>query len=331
MSVFTTKIPFFILLTIALIICCNLILNFNNYFGVTYLAYGQSEQISSNNTSSLNIQNISANKVHVGDIDIAYKIFGKGKPILLISGSGNVMDVWPTPMLQELSYNRTVIIFDNRGVGNTTLGTKPISVEQMAKDTIGLLDALKIQQPDVLGFSMGSFVAEQLTLTHPDRVNRLILYGASCGGQEGIPQSPQVAKIISGFVNNRTEDVDAFLSVTFPSEWVKAHPNYLETIPRSMEIILSSTLVKQFNAVENWLVTNWSGVCDQLAKIYRPVLIITGTEDVAVPSANSLILAQNIPGAWLVQIEGAGHGLMYQYPQLFTMVLETFIENTEAN
>lgn len=241
------------------------------------------------------------------------------------------MDVWPTPMLQELSSNRTVIIFDNRGVGNTTLGTRPISVEQMAKDTIGLLDALKIQQADVLGFSMGSFVAEQFTLTHPDRVNRLILYGGTCGEEEGIPQSPQVAKIISDFVNNRTGDVDAFLSVTFPSEWLKAHPNYLDTIPRSTEIILSSTLVAQFNTVENWLATNWSGVCNQLAKINHPVLIITGTEDIAVPSANSLILAQSIPGAWLIQIKGAGHGLMYQYPEQFTWILETFMENTKAN
>jgi pimeloyl-ACP methyl ester carboxylesterase len=249
----------------------------------------------------------------------------------LLVDSGNVMDVWPTPMLQELSSNRTVIIFDNRGVGNTTLGSKPITIEQLGNDTVGFLDALKIQEADVLGFSMGSFVTEHLAITHPDRVNRLILYGASCGGQEGIPQSPQVAKIISDFVNNRTEDVDAFLSVTFPSEWVKAHPNYLETIPRSTEIILSSTLVKQFNAVENWLATNWSGICDELAKISNPVLIITGTEDVAVPAANSLILAQKIPGAWLVQIEGAGHGLMFQYPQQFTSILNTFLENTEVN
>ena len=72
---------------------------------------------SNNITNSLDIQSIPAKKVHVGDIDIAYKIFGKGDPILLISGSGNVMDVWPSSMLQELSSNHAVIIFDNRGVG----------------------------------------------------------------------------------------------------------------------------------------------------------------------------------------------------------------------
>lgn len=100
--------------------------------------------------------------------NIAYESFGQGSPILLISGSGNVMDVWPSSTLQELSSNHTIIIFDNRGVGNTPLGTKPISVKQMAIDKVGLLDALKIHKVGVLGFFIGSFVAEQLAITHPE-------------------------------------------------------------------------------------------------------------------------------------------------------------------
>src|SRR5919112_225198 len=306
----------------------------NNYFSTTSnFAYGQQQpnQMNFNNiTNSLDIQNIPSKKVHVGDIDIAYKIFGKGEPILLISGSGNVMDVWPSSMLQELSSNHTVIIFDNRGVGNTTSGTRPFSIQQFANDTVGLLDALKIQKADVLGFSMASFIAQELTLMHPEKVNRLILYGASCGGQESIPQSPEVVRALSDFVNNRTRDVETFLSVTFPSEWIKARPNYLETIPKSAEIVPSTTLVKQFNAVENWLDTNWSGVCSQLSNISKPTLIITGTEDVAVPAANSLTLVQKIPAAWLVQIKEAGHGLMYQYPDKFNKVLQTFLSTTKT-
>src|ERR687898_117928 len=184
-------VPFFIVFAFVLIIIPgNEILliggSNNNHFGTTNnFAYSQQQQqpknqMNSNNiTNSLDIQSIPAKKVHVGDIDIAYKTFGKGAPILLVSGAGNVMDVWPSSMLQELSSNHTIIIFDNRGVGNTTLGTKPISVKQIANDTVGLLDALKIQKVDVLGFSMGSFVAEQLAISHPERVNRLILYGAS--------------------------------------------------------------------------------------------------------------------------------------------------------
>jgi hypothetical protein len=124
-----------------------------NYFGTTTnLAYGQPDQMNSNTTNFVNVQNIPSKKVHVGDIDIAYKTFGKGDPILLISGSANVMDVWPLSMLQELSSNHTVIIFDNRGVGNTTSGIRPFSIQQFANDTVGLLDALKYKKQMFLDF-----------------------------------------------------------------------------------------------------------------------------------------------------------------------------------
>ena len=257
----------------------------------THLVNGQPNQ-SSSVTDSGSIQNLPTKKVHVGDIDIAYKMLGKGNTILLISGSGNVMDDWPTHFLKELALKHTVIIFDNRGVGNTTAGSRPFSIDQFANDTVGLLDALDIQRTDVLGFSMASFIAQQLTLTHPETVSRLVLYGASCGGHEGIPQTQEVTTTISDHVNNRSQNADAFLSVTFPPDWIRTNPNYLETIPKTTEIILSTTLVKQFNAVEDWLSRNWTGVCDQLQHISIPTLIITGAEDVAVPAANSLILVQ---------------------------------------
>ena len=320
-------IPLFIALAFLFIIPSTTILISNNSrFGTTNLVYGQSDQMNSNITNSLNIQNMPIKKVHVGDIDIAYKVFGKGDPFLLISGSGLTMDAWEPSILKELSSNHTVIIFDNRGVGNTTIGTKPFSIQQFANDTVGLLDALKIQKADVLGFSMASFIAQEITLLHPEKVNRLILYGATCGGEETIPQTPQVVKILSDLVNNRMQDPEKILSVTFPLEWVKSHPN--STIPESKEIVTSNTLKQQFNLNEGWLATNWSGVCSQLTKISKPTLVITGTEDVAVPAANSLILAQKIPGAWLVQIKGGGHGLMYQYPDIFNKVLQTFLLTT---
>jgi pimeloyl-ACP methyl ester carboxylesterase len=283
-----------------------------------------------NSTPPAIADNTEIKTVTVGDIAIAYKVFGEGKPIVLISGSGNVMEVWPPFLLQELSKKHKVVIFDNRGVGNTTSGINPISVEQFANDTAGLMDALNIQKADVLGFSMASFVAQQLTLTHPEKVDRLVLYGASCGGQEGIPQNPMVVKALADFVNNRTVDENSFLSVTFPPKWIEQNPNFLESIPKTSEIVPSTTLKKQFEINERWLSKNWSGVCNQLTKINNPTLIITGTEDVAIPPSNSLILAEKIPGAWLVQIREAGHGLMYQFPENFTRIVETFLDNTNS-
>ena len=280
------------------------------------------------NFESVSINQADLKKVIVGDIEIAYKTFGRGEPILLISGSGNVMDVWPPYFLKVLAKDHKVTIFDNRGVGNTTEGTKLFSVKQFANDTLGLMKALGIQKADVFGFSMGSFVAQQLVITYPEKVNRLILYGSSCGGQEGIPQDPKIISILSDFVNNHTKDASAFLEVTFPLKWIKENPNFLELIPKTSETILSSTVKKQFEINEDWLSTNWSGVCDLLQNVTKPSLIITGTEDKAIPSGNSLILVDKIPGSWLVQIEDAGHGLMYQYPEEFSEIVKTFLWTT---
>src|SRR5215831_7704839 len=192
------------------------------YFDITKVAYGQSDpnQMNSNTTSSVNIQNIPLKKVHVGDIDIAYKTLGKGRPFLLISGAGVNMDAWEPSTLKNLSTNHTVIVFDNRGVGNTTTGTKPFSIQQLANDTTGLLDALKIQKTDVLGYSLGSYVAQQFIVTHPEKVNRLLLVAASCGGKESIPPSPQVVKFFSEMTYKSTHNVPLTrqLIVTHPEK-----------------------------------------------------------------------------------------------------------------
>jgi pimeloyl-ACP methyl ester carboxylesterase len=279
------------------------------------------------NATSLNVQDIPIQKVHVGDIDIAYKVFGQGDPILLISGSGAVMDQWDPTILRDLSSNHTVIIFDHRGVGNTTAGTKPFSMIQFANDTAGLLDALNIQKADILGYSMGSFVAQELALLHPEKLNRLILYAASCGGEQAIPESPEVAQILSDAANNRLQDITKFLSVIFPQSWIQAHPNNL-ALPQSNEIVPPDTAIQQDNVVKEWFATNWTGVCSELSEVTVPTLIVAGTEDVAVPANNSLIIAQKIPGAWLVQFREAGHGLMYQYPEQLSTVLQTFLTTT---
>jgi predicted alpha/beta-fold hydrolase len=134
----------------------------------TNRVYGQQpDQMDLNVTdSSVNIQNSSEEKiVQVGDIEIAYKMSGNGEPILLISGGSADKNAWDPSFISDLSSNHTVIVFDNRGVGNTTIGSQPYTIEQLANDTAGLLDALKIQNANVLGYSLGSWIAEQLTIT----------------------------------------------------------------------------------------------------------------------------------------------------------------------
>lgn len=121
----------------------------------------------------------------------------------------------------------------------------------------------------------------------------------------------------------------SFLEVTFSVQWMKDNPDFLETIPNSSEIVCTVTLKKQFEINEGWLSKEWSGVCDQLKHIKIPILVITGTDAHAVPAENSLIITERIPGAWLVQFNDAGHGLMYLYPESFTNIMQTFLNRTK--
>ena len=162
-------------------------------------------------------------------------------------------------------------------------------------------------------------------------------------GKDSIPQSPQLRKMAVGVVNKIANDtpvtqqeVKGILSPRFGSGWLKLHPNFLETIPipEAKDLFPSITPdnnLKQLKAVEDWMATNWSGVCDELTKISNPVLIITGTDDVAVPTQNSLIIAGKIPASWLVQIKDAGHVVMGQYPDEISKILNTFLSTTSQN
>jgi pimeloyl-ACP methyl ester carboxylesterase len=298
-------------------------------------AYSQASQMESNrsnnnnnntNANTLNIQNIPAKKVHVGDIDIAYKTFGKGDPIILINGYSFAMDSWDPTLLGTLASNHTVIVFDNRGIGNTTSGNEQnFSIEQFANDTAGLLEALNIKKADVLAWSLGGRIAQELTLNYPDRVGKLILYAIGCGGKESVPQSQEVRNEFVNGTGTAEERIARLVPLFFPQEWRNQNPNYLERIPKSTETILNQTLNKQIEAAANAPAT-----CDRLKNITQPTLVIVGTEDAATPATNSLRMAELIPGAWLVQIKGGGHGLMYQYPEQFSSIVETFLENTNT-
>ncbi len=143
------------------------------------------------------------------------------------------------------------------------MGTIPFSIQQFANDTAGLIDGLKLQKADVLGYSTSSFVAQQLTLTHPEKVNNPILHGASCGGKEGVYPSPEIVKLGKKLANSIANNVPieqhelkSALSVTLGPTWVKLHPDSIDTIPTNTEDILSgntpNAYIQQFNAVMNW-------------------------------------------------------------------------------
>src|ERR671918_1083209 len=293
-------------------------------------AYSQN-QSSAFQAEAKALDDMPAQKVKVGDIAIAYKQLGEGnaKPIVLITGLGATMDMWSPLLLEQLSTsNYSVTIFDNRGAGESTAGTKEFSISQFANDTAGLLDALNITKADILGWSMGSFIAQELALKYPNRVNNLILSASSCGGNEAVSPGPQVLQALDMMKSNMSspptqEDIDRITSTLFPPEWFSANPNYQNYIPLPQESVSPEILQRQSEAIVSWITV---GTCNALSNITQPTLVIVGTDDIWTPDANSLMIAERIPGAWLVQIKDAGHGLMYQYPDKFSNVISTFLQ-----
>jgi pimeloyl-ACP methyl ester carboxylesterase len=303
--------------------------------------YGQQDKTSFNVTDSSNIQSIPAKKVQVGDIEIAYKVLGKGDPILLFNGGSDIMDAWDPSFLGILTSNHTVIVFDSRGLGNTTMGSKPYTSQQLATDAAGLLDALKIPKADVLGYSLGSYIAQQLTMMYPDKVNTLTLVGSSCGGKDHTPKPPEFIKLQSEIVNKSLnnipvtqEEMHELISASVGSGWLKLHPEVIENIPTDFQQMKPSlppeTMDKQNNVGKEWEDNpNWSGACNELAKLANSTLVITGTDDNKYqPHVNSLKIVEKIPGAWLVQIKNAGHAIMDQYPEEIGKILNTFLSTT---
>jgi pimeloyl-ACP methyl ester carboxylesterase len=317
-----------LLVTILLIIAYHSLQSSDDSKSHTPIAYGQN-QSSSFQTAVRVLDEIPDQKVNVGDIDISFKQLGNNtdKPIVLINGQSTSKDMWSPTLLKELSENRKVIIFDNRGVGESTVGTKEFSINQFANDTIGLLDALNITDADILGFSMGSFIAQELALKNLNRVNSLILYASSCGGVEAVPPNQQVLRAVDAFTNTSTptrEGIDKITSTLFPPEWFKANPNYHNYIPLSKESVPPEIVQGQENAIISWFT---KGTCEDLSNVTQPTLVIVGTNDIWTPAANSLMIAEKVPVAWLVQITDSGHGLMYQFPDKFTKVVLTFLES----
>src|SRR5215217_1675958 len=343
-------------MVLAAIILSGIILVNNNGFSSLVPAYSQGQNINSLSSPSSSFQskaamidNIPFQKVTVGDINIAYKQLGKSnaKPIILITGLGATLDMWSPLLLEQLtSSNYSVTIFDNRGTRNTTAGTKQFSISQFAKDTAGLLDALKIPKADVIGYSLGSYLAQQLTIMYPNKVNSLVLIGSSCGGKDHIPKPPEFLKLQAEIVNKSLnnvsisqEEMKSLVSASLGSGWIRLHPESVD-IPANITTLQQlkpglppEILNNQNNVGKHWEDNpNWSGTCDELAKLAKPTLVITGTDDnFYAPHVNSLKIAEKIPGAWLVQIKNAGHAVPDQYPVEISKILNTFLSTTNPN
>ena len=258
--------------------------------------------------------------VRVGDIEMSYRVMGGGFPLILITGYSATMDLWDTRVIGALAAHYKVIIFDNRGMGKTSASDKPFTIELFMEDTRGLMDTLKIKKAHILGWSMGTFIATELALKYPERVERLILYAGNCDwtGPDVVEARPEVLAALMDLTGSREERSGRLVSILYPKKWLDGHPDFLQKLPRVKEQPLRETLERQGDAL-----VAWKGTCKRIDTFSQKTLIITGTEDVVIPPANSLRMAAKIAGSWLIRLPG-GHSAMYQYPETFSRCLSPF-------
>jgi pimeloyl-ACP methyl ester carboxylesterase len=261
-------------------------------------------------------------KVQVGDILMCYRTMGEGHPLVLIMGLTATMDWWDPEFLDELSSRFRLLIFDNRGAGRSEAPPGDLYIKQFAEDTVGLMEAVGFDSAHVLGISMGGMIAQELALDHPDKVEKLVLCATFCGGQEAVYADKEVLMKLIDRSGTEEERVRKTISLLFPEGWLEKNPEYFhDFLDRYNQAPTTDE-----NAARQFMATVRFSTFDRLPQIDKPTLVACGTEDIVIPAANSEILAERIPGARLVEFDGAGHGFINQCREEFTPVLLDFLE-----
>ncbi|MCX6689891.1 MAG: alpha/beta hydrolase [Methanoregula sp.] len=263
---------------------------------------------------------VPAKTVPVDDVTLAYRESGSGYPVVFINGLASTMDMWNPPVLAKISEYFRVIIFDNRGTGYSNASDKLFFVPLLARDTATLMDTLGIPSAHILGLSMGASVAQELALSFPAKVNKLVLVAGECGGSESVRADKEIITKLMDKSGTMHEVANRMFSLLFPPSWLAAH-DPINYCPVVYETTSKEIVARQVSAF-----LGWSGSFSRLGDIHSPTLVITGTDDVIMPPANSHIVSRRIPGAQLIEIPGAGHGLMYQFPDQFSDCVLAFLD-----
>jgi pimeloyl-ACP methyl ester carboxylesterase len=268
--------------------------------------------------------------VEAEGVSYAYRRFGKAGtvPLLFLGYFNSNMDAWDPAVTNSLAADHEVILFDNAGVG-ASRGETPHTVTETTPHCVGFCRALGLKRINVVGFSLGGMIAQQLALDHPDLVQRLILLGTAPRGGEGLT--------FTELSPEEQADPVAFLSGAFfsPSKASQAagreYMKRLESRNQDRDLPVSrNSAVAQLAAIREWGNTPTTDRYATLKNITHATLIVHGNKDVVVAPINALILAEHLPNAQLIVYPDASHGAPYQHARTFLRHVELFLSDTDG-
>jgi pimeloyl-ACP methyl ester carboxylesterase len=266
-------------------------------------------------------------------IDYAYREIGTGTvPLVLLQHFRGNLENWDPRLVDVLASQRRVVAFDNAGVGATT-GTTPNTIEQMARDAIAFIAALDAPLVDILGFSIGSFVAQEIALIRPDMVRRLVL--ASSAPRGGAGMHGWAPEVING-VGQPQPDPKGYLDVFFTSSAASQQAGQ-QTLGRIYgrttdvdEPTSWATRQAQYDAVCDWGIPNHAAL-QRVSAIGHPVFIANGDGDPMIPPHFSYLLAGLIPQASVKIYPDAAHGFLFQHAGEFAADVAEFLDNSSLS
>jgi pimeloyl-ACP methyl ester carboxylesterase len=256
------------------------------------------------------------------NVNIYYEMIGQGEPLVMIRGISSNVDHW-YEQVPVLSKKYQLLIFDNRGIARSSDPGGSFSTRDMAADTVGLMEAVGIKKAHVLGYSMGGMIAQEMALAYPEKVNGLILVATDCGISLRIKAKPEFSRLFSEMIRLGTNEAKkAAAGCLFAKQTVETRPDIIQ---RYTEVSL------RFPASQKTLGKQWAAItqhdaCDRLAKISSPTLVITGSEDELIPPENAKVMAQRIPVAQIISIDGGGHLFLIERPEAFNEAVIGFLD-----
>lgn len=264
--------------------------------------------------------------IQANGIEIAYETHGEGQPLLLIAGVGYGAWFWHK-IVPGLAERYQVITFDNRGAGGSTKADGPYTVSMMAADTAGLLDALGIAEASVLGHSLGGFVAQELIVSRPDLVSRLILASTNYGGMKVIPITPEAMEVLTNREGDPLTLVKRGIEIAAAPGFSERHPEVVQELIhyRFSGPVPAAQYQAQVMAGAGMAALTDEQVNQRTAAINVPTLILFGEFDRVVPPGNAELMASKIAGAQIEILPGTGHIFAIEDPAATVAAIHKFL------